>query len=1169
MIKSNIKEGPCRYSLKFNLKMKLTTILLIVSLFKIHANSYSQNTKISLDLESVSIKETISAIEKETEFNFFYKKGAVDLDRIISIKAKKEKVFSILNRLFADTNTFYEVLGKQIMLKQRPVTTNKSYLIKKKELTRIPQGVKISGKISDKKGGPLPGANILEKGTTNGTQSNFDGDFSIIVSDKNAILTISYLGFTTQEISLDRRTFVSVVLEENAANLDEVVIVGYGIQKKINVTGAVSSIKADDVVQIPVTNVKGLLIGQIPGILTNQTPGLPGSDNVDLSIRGFGSPLFIVDGIESFIDRIDPNDVESITVLKDASAAIYGARAGDGVILVTTKRGKQGKIQLNYHGYTGLQNPTKFPEAANAAQFIKAKRNGAFNKQFNPENPNDDISYGSFTKELLKDYESGKLPSYNWAEDLLRNGGGQITSHNFNARGGSEKVRFFTSLGFMNQNSIFNGDYNYKKLTITNNIDFDLTDDLELALSSSYIDETRDYAASNLSDVWNDLRTAEPFYPTSLPDPNLVPYSGFAARSPIARTQKRFAGYNLTTLETLAAALELKYKTPFLPGLTIGAKANVRFRRVYNERLNRPYNVWEYIPEADDYLLQGNININNFSKSYTSGSSDPLRRILSRFYLNYKSDFGKHSLGALAFVEKEDNEINSLFAIRRELLSSDIPLIRAGDDGLTTTGGTGRAIEYTRVSVAGRINYAYDNRYLFEATIRADATSKHSPQVRWGYFPSVSMGWNIANESFMENSPFNQLKLRLSYSETGKDDNIDNSSFDYLTGFQETGGVYYFGGGSPTSSIRTTGLVNPFLTWEEVTSYNAGLDFGLLKNKIYGNIDVFYRLREGLIGRATESLPSTFGANLPLININSRNDHGFEILLGYRGSIGNDFDMDIAGTFSLARERFGDIQQDIDLEDPNQVRINLLKGRYTNRTFGYISDGLFNTQQEVDDYLADHTIETLNGTPKVGDIKYADVNGPDGSPDGVLNRFDVREIGYGQNPDMSFSLSTRFTYKKNLSLSLLWQGASLFNVRVSGLYRAPFDNEAIPYTLHDTYGWTQNPSNPGVVSNPNAQLPAFNNDGGRLWNNNFSDFWQRNGTYVRLKAATLAYKLPKSILEKISFSNIEFYITGDNLFAFTKLGIFDDAIDPEQAFNNGGYSLPLLKTYTFGVRLGL
>ncbi|SHE76615.1 TonB-linked outer membrane protein, SusC/RagA family [Arenibacter palladensis] len=1054
-----------------------------------------------------------------------------------------------------------------LSLSSRANSTDSELLLKSG--TKVLQSI-IKGTVIDDMGVPLPSASVIFKGTTRGVVTDFDGNFSIEASIGD-VLEVSYLGMKTVQIIIKSTDDLKVTLETDAAALSEVVIVGYGTQKKINVTGSVSSVKAEDLVQVPATNVKNLLIGQIPGLVTNQNPGLPGQDNVNLSIRGFGSPLVIVDGVESYLDRIDPNDIENISVLKDASAAIYGARAGNGVILVTTKRGKSGKAKIDYHGFYGTQNRLTFPDISGAEGFIRLGRDGIFNEQYNPATPDAPIAYGTlFTEENLQKVRSGEIGNYDWVDALLKSSGATLEQHNISARGGSDDVRYYTSVGLLNQSGIFNGDYDYKKISITNNLDANLSKNLSLSFNSSYIDEYRDYSSIGLNDVWNDLRTAQPIFNPTLPDSDRAPYSGFSQRSPVARVQQKFAGYERTNLETLAAALDIKYRMPFIPGLTMGLKNNIRFRLITANRLRKPYDVWSYDPsspsaDSEGYIKEATISTNDFYK-YIGGANfndDPKRRILSRVYLNYEKEWGNHNLGALAFAEKEDNLYERLTVLRRDLLSSDVPEVGAGDDGLTTTGGIGIPLSYTRQSVAARLNYSYADKYLLEGTIRGDGSSKFGPNVRWGYFPSVSLGWNVAKENFLQDSKnINELKLRLSYSETGIDSNIGNTAFEFLSGFSETGQVYYLDENTPTSTIRTEGIANPLVTWEETTIYNAGLDMSFYGGKLYANLDAFYRNREGLLRIPIEGLPSTFGADLPATNLDSRNNRGFEALLGYRNTW-EDFGMNIAGTFTWARERYGKYQEVIDENDPVQVRLNKRSGRYVNTTFGYQSDGLFNSQQEVDDYLSQYTIEDLNGSPKPGDIRYVDRNG-----DNILNREDQYQIGFGNIAEMLFSLNSNFSYK-NFSLGMLWQGASKFNVLIASGARNPFDNETVPYTLHEKYSWRQDPSNPGIGANPNAQLPAFDRGGARTWNAAGSDFWLKDGTYLRLKTANFSYKFPSDVLEKINFNNLELYVSGDNLLTFSKLGIHKDIIDPEEASSTSGLSLPLLRTFTLGVRIGL
>jgi len=1152
-----------------NRTMKLSFLLFALVLFNLHANSYGQNKKLSLNVDNESLESVLEKIESKSKYNFFYKTEEIDVSRKVFLNVTETSIKEILNILFKDQNVSHGVVKRQIVLK-RDITSFESS-IAKEEISEI-QTVQssVSGTVIDEDGIPLSGANVVVQGTTIGVVADFDGKFSIEASVGD-VLEISYIGMKTSQVPIENMNDLTVTLQIDAASLDEVVVVGYGIQKKESVTGSVSSIKVEDLTQVPATNVKNLLIGQAPGLITNQNPGLPGQDNVALSIRGFGNPLVIVDGVESFLDRIDPNDIETISILKDASAAIYGARAGNGVILVTTKGGKSGKTKIDYHGWYGTQNRLTFPDISGAEGFIRLGRDGFFNQEYDPNDPDKVIDYGTlFTEEKLQQVLSGEQPSYDWVDALLRNSGSTIGQHNISASGGSEKVTYYTSMGVLNQTGIIKGDYDYRKINFTANMDADLTDNLNLSFNSSYIDEFRDYSSIGLNDIWNDLRTAQPIFNPNLPDPDRAPYSGFAQRSPRARAQQKFAGYERTNLETLAAALNIKYDLPFIPGLAIGVQNNVRFRLITRNRLRRPYEVWEFDPNSpladeEGYISRATISTDDFFKSIGGGNfnDDPKRRILSRLYMEYNKEQGKHEYGALAFFENEDNYYENLTVLRRELLSSDVPQVSSGDDNLTTTGGLGVPLSYTRQSVAGRFNYSYDDKYLLEATFRTDGSSKFGPEVRWGYFPSVSFGWNIAKEKFLKDSDnVRDLKLRLSYSETGIDSNIGNTDFEFLTGFSETGQVYFLEGNTPTPVIRTAGIANSLVTWEETTMYNIGLDISMFDGKLYGNIDAFYRNREGLLRIPIEGLPSTFGADLPATNLDSRNNRGFEVLLGYRNNWG-DFGVNLAGTFTLARERFGEFQEDIDENDPTQVLLDKRSGRYVNLTFGYETDGLFNSQQEVDDYLNRFTIEEINGSPKPGDIRYVDRNG-----DNILNREDQYQIGFGSIPEMLFSLNTNFTYK-NFSLGMLWQGASKFNVLLTAGARNPFNNETVPYTLHEEYSWRQEPTNPGFGSNPNAQLPAFDRNGARIWNDESSDFWFKDGTYLRLKTANFSYRFSKEVLEAIKFNNLEFYVSGDNLLTVSKLGIFRDVIDPEEASSTSGLTLPLLRTFTFGVRIGL
>ncbi|AWW31602.1 SusC/RagA family TonB-linked outer membrane protein [Echinicola strongylocentroti] len=1115
---------------------------------------------VKLEHQTKSVQSLFEEMESKTDYVFVYPDDLLNNNPTVTLERGKKSVEEVLIEIAKATKLKFKQVNNTVYVGKN--VQNRADAV---EITI--DEIELVGAVTDEGGNPLPGVAIVEKGTTNGTVTDLDGKYSISVQEGSE-LVVSYVGYKSQTVQVGSSSQLDIVLEEDLGDLEEVVVVGYGTQKKSTLTGSVTDLKADKLAKNPTTNVKGLLVGQVPGLVTNQNPGLPGSDNVDISIRGFGSPLVIVDGVESHLDRLDPNDIESISVLKDASAAIYGARAGNGVILVTTKRGTSGKPKVSYHGYFATQKRLTFPEQVDAGSFIKLGRDAVFNTQYDPANPNADISYGTlFTEENLEKYNAPGAPSYDWANATVKEGGSPLQNHNLSFRGGSENVKYYVSVGMQDQSGIFKGDYDYKKFSVTSNTDIKLSEGLDLKLNVSHINEQQDYASSSIGDIWNDLRTAQPIHPTVLPDPTKNPYSGFNARSPVTRINKDVVGYENTNKKTTAGAAELSYNLPFFKDLTVGARMNFRFRGAVRERLTKFYEVYSYNPdditeEFDGYKLEGSQGINAYTKSIFGPGSDPRSRFLYRGYARYNKDVSKHNFSALAFVEREDNVYSDLSVTRRDLLSPDIPQV-SGANELTITNGTGRDIEYTRISVAGRFNYSYDEKYLFEATLRADASSKFGPKVRWGYFPSVSAGWNIAREDFLKDAAvLDQLKLRLSYSQTGVDNNLSNTSFEYLTGFEERVGNIYVLNGSQVPQIQSSGLPNELVTWEETTLYNVGVDYTLFDGRVFGTFDGFYRYRDGLLRTPLEDLPGTFGAPLPAVNLDARSNRGFDASLGVRGYVG-DFKYNIVAGVGYTREKYEKYQEDIDETDPVQVRFDKRTGRWVNTVFGYKSDGLFNTQAEVDEYLDTHTFEDINGSPKPGDIRYVDLTG-----DGVINREDRYEIGYGNDPQLTYSLQPSLTYK-NFNLSMLWQGGSQFNVFVVGAFRAAFDNEQVPLKLHEEYSWIQDPANPGVGANPNAQLPAFNRDGARAWNDTQSDFWMKDGTYVRLKTATLSYTFSQQILSRVGVDRLSVYVSGDNIVAFNKLGIFKGNIDPEEASRPNAFNLPLLRTMSFGVQVAL
>jgi TonB-linked SusC/RagA family outer membrane protein len=954
-------------------------------------------------------------------------------------------------------------------------------------------------------------------------------------------------------------------MELETIGLEEVVAVGYGVQKRATLTGSVGSVKADDLVQRPVANTTELLQGQIAGLQTRQTSGLPGSDGTTLNIRGFGGPLVLIDGVEGALAQVDPNDISSVSVLKDASAAVYGARAGNGVILVTTKRGEDRPAQITYHGTVSLTQPTFLPKQVNATKWAEMLNESGLNSDdYSPAH----IRWNDETKSLYNSVTGEPFSGYNWADALYRNWTPQ-TQHNISARGGSQKVKYFISAGFTDQESNFKaGDYDFNRYNIRSNVDADITDNISASVDFAYRIGILDRA--NHSELYNELQTAKPVYPyIHENDPERAAYSGFLQRSPYAQTFKEFSGSVENKENQLQGAFELRYKFPMVKGLV--AKARLSYEEIFSwdKTVSKPFDVWEYnqVNESqglDPWVLRGTKNTNRISV-FSSRASE----LLPLFSLEYDNLFGDHHVSGMLISETRTYKFTSLTGSRRDVLSFEAPYLRyASEEGKDNHEGTGQA---ARSSIIGRVNYDYLGKYLFEFALRADASAEYPPETRWGYFPSVSAGWRISEEAFLKDNPaLNSLKLRGSYGVLGND---AVSSFDYLTGYNITTNYYIFGT-SPAPVIESAGLANPNITWETMKISNIGLDGTLWNGKLGFEIDAFYRLRENILAAPTEQIPSTFGASLPRTNLNKRDNRGFEITLTHMNRIG-DFSYDISPMFSWTRGKYVDLDEDVLPEtgdlDPETLEFNKLwnaryvnEGQWDDRQWGYIVEDFFMNQQQIDDHEIDQD-QAGNQTLRVGDFIYKDLNG-----DNYIDWRDQAIIGKNGLPNTMYSLDMGAQWK-GFSLRLLWQGGAGYNVSIGGSARAPFSNESIPLDYHYEYRAIveQDANGMDFISNPDGfKLPPVTQNGVTSHNGKGNDFWNINAAFLRLKNVHLSYSLPKSWISTIGINNCILYFSGSNMWAISNLGIFSKSFDPEiPGANNQDY--PPVKTGTFGIRLTL
>ena len=1027
------------------------------------------------------------------------------------------------------------------------------------QLSSYAQDHIIQGIVSDENDEGLPGATIIIKGTTIGTVTDINGEFSL-EAFPDTLIIVSYSGYERQEISIDNQTILNIKLTPDVETLKEVVVVGYGAQEKVNITGSVATIKQEELVTVPVANTSNLIAGKVPGVMTRQNSGLPGGENTQIRIRGFSqAPLVLVDGVQMDFSRVDQNDIASISVLKDASAAVYGARAGNGVILVTTKRGEEGAPKISFNSSFTSQSATSFLKHVTPSQYVELIREANLNDFSDAD--------ATFTEEDVRSYEEG-IEGYeggNWIDALIKNNA-PMQQYNLNISGGTDNVKYFSSFGYVDQESFFRSrDFDYKRYNIRSNIDINLNENLSLGVDMSYRQDIRERPSKNaLSDIWIDLSTAQPIYPTSLPDgvtppdPSkpFVSYSGSTTgnRNPIARSSRNIFGTYDRFDNTFRSKIGLSYKIPGVKGLELGANMNIQVLDRSEKSFRNPYNVYRYSQPDQTFTLEG------VGNGISSISDSQFRRTMLYPLLSAKYDrnFGSHDLKVLVLAEQTRRSYSRFSATRKNLFTTSIPELFIGSENEQTNDGSSGS-DMGRKSMVARINYKFKDRYLFESTFRADGNVLFAPDNRWGYFPSFSLGWIASEEPFFSDNENISLKLRASYSQMGNDSANGIRGFDYLAGYQSQN-IYLFGQNISNNTIRTLGEVNPFLSWEVISMYNLGLEGTFLQGRLQVELDYFYRKRENILSNDQKSVAREGGFNLPLTNINVSDDRGIELSAIFQQNLG-DFRISLAPNFAIGKEKFV-VRNDLEkFTDPDYIRIYGREGQWVNRRFGYLSDGIFMSQDEINNHP---TIQDGNGnlTLRPGDIKYIDLDNND-----TINFRDQDVIGYASNmPEITYGMGVNIKYK-NLQLSTGFQGASKFSIYINGPAANMFNNGSIPLAYQYRYAWQPHPDNPNVNINPEAMLPSASLSSSTN-NSKVSDFWLRDVRYLRVKNINLSYNIPEKTFKKIGLKSTQVYVSSENLASWTNLGIYKNTFDPE--FDPGTQATrryPITRSYTVGLRV--
>ena len=1100
--------------------MKITLTLVFVSIFSMFAgNIHSQNARITFTKNNATLESVLNEIENQTDYLFIINSN-IDTHQKVSVRADDTPVSKVLDELFHDTEIHYTMEGSHIVLSNKP------------QPAILQQTRKITGRILDENGEPLIGVSVMLKGTSNGTITNIDGDYTLSgdITDKS-VLEVTYIGMKKQEITVGNRTRINITMTSDNEMLDEVIVVGYGTQRKGNLTGSVSAIKSEKLTIAPIGNVTNALAGQLPGLIVKQTSGIPGSDGSTLRIRGFDAPLVIVDGIEGDFNNIDASQIESISILKDGAASIYGARAGNGVILVTTKRGIDSKPVISLNTSFTLQGQTNVIKPGSSGQRAEWLREEHINKGL----PMEQVPY---TEEQIQKYYNGTDPNYlnsDWYDAVIRDWAPQ-QNHNLSIRGGSNKIKYYGYIGYNDQETIVKtGGGSYKRYNVQSNIDAKITDRLSFTLDMLLTKENQFFptvgSGFGHSNFWSIIYDSDPRYPIYLPDRSKLSYGGLSYGNALFASNTNLGGYSDTDKNRIRANGGLIYEFKYVKGLK--AKMSISYD-TYNQNykyFNKQGKFYAYNIDSDTYTFErASQDPTGVTEVFGRGYS-----LTQQYSLQYERLFKeKHRVSALALFETIDYNDKNVETGRTGFMSTILDQLFAGNG--TTSFNNGWESEMGRASWVGRINYSYMDKYLIETILRADASAKFPQNSRWGYFPSVSLGWVLSQESFMKSlKAIDNIKLRASYGESGND-NV--GSFKYLAGYAFDGS--YKIGDEIKSGLYAVGLANPILTWETMKIYNGGIDLSFFNRKLYGTVDAFYRVRDGIPGSRSVSLPSSFGAELPLENLNSIDTRGWELNLGTSGNFGN-FMYDISGNLSWARSKWRKYDEPI-YSDPDQERIYKREGRWTDVRYGYISDGLFTSQAEIE--ALDFTYKDLNGNSSLrpGDIKYVDLNG-----DKVLDWKDQKEIGKGTLPTWTYGFNMNFKYH-GFDLSALFQGAFGYTTYI--------DLTKAASTLKYDNRWTEKENNPNsLVARP----------GGASTNKYYSDFNNHNTAYLRLKNLSIGYELPKGLVSKAGIQQLRIYIAGTNLFTLSSLHKY--GVDPEVPEGSPAYYYPQQRTLSVGLNL--
>ena len=1064
--------------------MRITYMLLFAAIFCLHAeNAISQ--KITLQGDNLSVKDYLNTIEKQTDYLFIYDAG-VNVNKRISVNMVGKSIKEVLDNLSTQLGLNYSQKGSYIVLS--------SYKAKETSAPVIAQQKKtITGVVTDDLGEPIIGANVIEKGTTNGIITDIDGKFTLEVAP-GAVVQVSYIGYNTQEVKVGNQSTLAIQLVEDTQALSEVVVVGYGVQRKVTTTGAVTKLEGDEINKMTVVNATKALQGLSPGITVVDRGGAPGSDDPEIYLRGVGTtgnakPLVLVDGIEMSLSQIPSSEIENISVLKDAaSASIYGSRAAHGVILVTTKRGKEGKVKLSYDGTIGFQDRAVRAEQVSAREYMTMVNEALVNSGGSIKYSEDDILA---TERGDDPYNHSYL---NWANEVYKPT--YITQHTLNLTGGSEVGRYLVSFDYLDQPGLVKNT-EYQRYSYRVNTDLNIGKMLKVSSDVTYRHVDRLWPES-LGSVQYDVWSMQPTSP--------VRYENGDYR---LDKQNR----NAISLMDLDVVGEDRYNMDVVYG-----QVKADFEPI------------------KDLVFTGMASLNGSWDSVKDSRNNSYQMTL-RFLANYKKRFGdNHDLALLYGMEQISYRNYYSMAQRKDLISDALPDVSLGSAG--SQFAEGYPTKWGINSFFGRVNYGFKDKYLFEANIRTDGSSRFAKGHKWGVFPSFSAAWRISEEGFMKNLGFvDNLKLRASWGQTGNE-RID--AFMYLPQYNTSNVVM---NGSLVSAVYQKKMANPDVTWETVEQTNIGLDFGFLNNTIYGELDWYSKDTKDIL--LALGIPHFIGLDAPEQNAGVVRNSGVEAMVGFRKTFG---EFTFNTSFNLAYNKNEWIDRGGDDKNISGYNIQTI-GSPLNAFYIYQADGLIANEQELEEYRAKYKSDPRGMSDlHAGDVKLVDTNN-----DGTIDP-DDRQIFASNIPKFTYGWNISGEYK-GFDLSLLFQGSSGANRMMYGEWIEGPSYEAFT-GVHFRDRWTEE------NQNGNAEMPrleAANNRNASTYNS----FFLKKTNYLRLKNAQLGYTFSKGITDKLRITKLRLYVSGSNLLTFSSLY---QGLDPEGKSDRIN-DFPPLKIVNFGVNI--